>query len=112
MALNDHSEDPGAADLPAKDLTDDVKRLLDQLAGQITDADQRHTDSVQDMQTRLAALSDRAAAAKPDLPDDSAEALGRVEAAMAALADRLSRNRTGGAARRARRRRAGNRAPR
>jgi localization factor PodJL len=90
MATNDHSEASGAADPPAKDLTDDVKRLLDQLAGQITDADQRHSDSVQDMQVRLAALSDRAAAAKPDLPDDSAAALGRVEAAMVALADRLA----------------------
>ena len=89
MARNDHSEDFGADDPPAKDLTDDVKRLLDQLAGQITEADQRHTDTVQDMQTRLATLSDRAAAAKPDQPEDSAEAFGRVEAAMAALANRL-----------------------
>jgi localization factor PodJL len=89
MARNDHSEAPGADDPPAKDLSDDVKRLLDQLAGQITDADQRHADSLQDMQVRLAALSERAAAAKPALPDDSAEALGRVEAAMAALAARL-----------------------
>ena len=90
MARNDHSENPGAEDPPAKDLTDDVKRLLDQLAGQIIDADRRHSDSVQDMQGRLAALSDRAAAAKPDLSDESAEALGRVETAMAELADRLS----------------------
>ena len=90
MTRIDHSEDSGAADLPAKDLTDDVKRLLDQLAGQITDADQRHSDSIQDMQVRLGALSERAAAAKPDLPEDSAAALGRVEAAMAALADRLT----------------------
>jgi localization factor PodJL len=90
MARNDHSEAPGAEDPPAKDLTDDVKRLLDQLAGQITDADQRHSESVQDMQVRLAALSDRAAAAKPDLPDDCAEVLGRVETAMGALADRLA----------------------
>lgn len=90
MATNDHSEAPGAEDPPAKDLTDDVKRLLDQLAGQITDADQRHTDSLEDMQGRLAALSDRAAAAKPDLPDDCAEVFGRVETAMGALADRLA----------------------
>jgi localization factor PodJL len=90
MATNDHSEAPGAEDLPANDLTDDVKRLLDQLAGQITDADQRHTDSLQDMQERIAALSDRAAAAKSELPDDSAEAFGRVETAMAALAERLA----------------------
>jgi localization factor PodJL len=90
MATNDHSEAPGAEDPPAKNLTDDVKRLLDQLAGQITDADQRHTDSLQDMQERLGALSDRAAAAKPEVPDDSAEAFARVETAMAALAGRLA----------------------
>jgi localization factor PodJL len=90
MARNDHSEDFGADEPPTKDLTDDVKRLLDQLAGQITEADQRHTDTVQDMQTRLTTLSDRAAAAKPDQPEDTAEAFGRVEAAMAALANRLS----------------------
>ena len=90
MTRNDHSEASGAEDPPAKDLTDDVKRLLDQLAGQISDADQRHSESVQDMQERLAALSDRATAAKPDLPDDCAEVFGRVETAMGALADRLA----------------------
>lgn len=90
MAANEQSEESGAEDLPAQDLTDDVKRLLDQLAGQISDADQRHTDSLQDMQSRLAVMSDRAAAAKPEVPSESAEALGRVEAAMAALATRLA----------------------
>ena len=90
MATNDQSEASEPDGLPAKDLTDDVKRLLDQLAGQITDADQRHSDSLQDMQTRLAAMSDRAAAAKPEVPSENAEAFGRVEAAMAALANRLA----------------------
>jgi localization factor PodJL len=90
MATNDQSEASEPDGLPAKDLTDDVKRLLDQLAGQITDADQRHADSLQDMQARLAAMSDRAAAAKPEVPSENAEAFGRVEAAMATLANRLA----------------------
>lgn len=90
MARNDHVESPGA-DAPSADgLADDLKLLLDQLAVQISDADQRHSDAVHGMQERVAALTDRAAAAKADLPEHHSEAFGRVESAMATLADQLA----------------------
>ncbi len=90
MARNDYVERPGE-DAPSADgLADDLKLLLDQLATQITDADQRHSETVHGMQERAAALTERAAAAKPTVPEDYSEAYGRVENAMAALADQLA----------------------
>ncbi len=90
MAGNDYAERQGP-DAPSTDgLADDLRHLLDQLAVQLSDADQRHTDTVHGMQERIAALNDRATAAKADLPEECGDAFGRVENAMAVLADRLA----------------------
>ena len=90
MARNDYVE-KASMDAPSADgLADDLKQLLDQLAVQLSDAEQRHSETVQGMQERVATLTDRASVAKADLPENCDAAFGRVENAMSALADRLA----------------------
>ncbi len=70
--------------------TDDLSALLDSLAQEIKDAGSRHSETLHDMHGRVGALSDRASAAKPNLPHEYGAAIDRIEAAMSSFAERLS----------------------
>lgn len=87
MRRNDYSQTSG----PAPEAADDaeLKALLATLAHQISDAEELHAETVQNIQTRVASLQDRAAEAKPTLPENSVETFERVQGAIVALADRL-----------------------
>jgi len=69
---------------------DDLKGVLASIAGQIADADRRHTATLAAMQERLLLLGREAAAMRSDLPQDLAEDFQRVEAGMARLSERVA----------------------
>ncbi len=68
---------------------EDLKEFLQQLAGQIADADRRHSESLREMQQRLARLGGQTELMKSNLPQHYASAFERIESGMALLAERL-----------------------
>lgn len=90
MAVNDYWETSGAPGKAANGPADDLKALFDELAVQITVADERHSGEFNHMQARVNALADRAATAKPDVPEHCAITFERVESAISSLAGRLA----------------------
>jgi localization factor PodJL len=68
----------------------DLKGLLNAIVDQISEADRRHSDTLQQLQERLAGLGRDAKAIKPRVPDTYAAAFERIEAGMAELATRIA----------------------
>ena len=68
----------------------DLKRILTDIADQIADADQRHSEALVVMQQRLAALGSEAKTIRQNAPEAMAPAIARIEDRMAVLSDRLA----------------------
>lgn len=68
----------------------DLKSLLNAIVEQITEADRRHSDTLQQLQERLSGIGREAKAIKPRVPDQYAAAFERIEAGMAELASRIT----------------------
>ncbi|MEQ1653570.1 MAG: tetratricopeptide repeat protein [Hyphomicrobium sp.] len=68
----------------------DLKGLLNSIVDQISDADRRHSDTLQQLQERMAGIGREAKSIKPRVPDSFAGAFERIEAGMAELASRIA----------------------
>ena len=68
----------------------DLKGLLNAIVDQISEADRRHSDTLQQLQERIAGIGREAKAIKPRVPDNFAGAFERIEAGMAELASRIT----------------------
>jgi localization factor PodJL len=68
----------------------DLKSLLAAIVDQISEADRRHTDTLAQVQDRLAGIGREAKAIKPRVPDSFAAAFERIEAGMSELASRIA----------------------
>lgn len=68
----------------------DLKGLLNAIVDQISEADRRHSDTLQQLQDRLSTLGRDAKAIKPRVPDSYAAAFERIEAGMSELATRIA----------------------
>lgn len=68
----------------------DLKGLLNAIVDQISEADRRHTDTLAQVQARLAGIGREAKAIKPRVPDNFAAAFERIEAGMSELASRIT----------------------
>lgn len=68
----------------------DLKALLSTITDQIAEADRRHSDTLHQLQERLAGLGHETHAIKPRLPDRYAAAFERIEAGVAELANRIA----------------------
>ncbi len=68
----------------------DLKGLLAAIVDQISEADKRHTDTLAQVQERLAGIGREAKAIKPRVPDNFAAAFERIEAGMSELASRIA----------------------
>jgi localization factor PodJL len=90
MAGGEDTAKPRANGYDADGPPVDLKSLLDSLAHELTDAGSRHTETLHDMQGRVAALSERANTVKPSLPHEYSAAIDRIEAAMSSFSERLS----------------------
>ena len=67
----------------------DLKGLLSAIVDQISEADRRHSDTLAQLQDRMAGIGREAKALKPRVPDSFAAAFERIEAGMAELASRI-----------------------
>ncbi|MGE3065608.1 MAG: hypothetical protein AB7K67_08470 [Hyphomicrobiaceae bacterium] len=99
MSVRDHYEpqraspgEPETAD--QADLTlgmvEDLRDILDLIAGQMADADQRHADALKNVHERLEQLSDQAQQARSELPIELSATMERIEDGLAILAERVS----------------------
>lgn len=70
--------------------TDALDDLLNLLAGQISDADRQHGETMRGMQARVEKLGDHTESVKASLPHQHAPAFERIENGMSELADRFS----------------------
>lgn len=68
----------------------EVKAMLNTIVSQLTDADRRHTDALQHMQDRLAAMASEANSIRDSVPGVFAEAFEHIEIGMAELGNRLA----------------------
>lgn len=68
----------------------DLKGLLNAIVSQISEADRRHSDSLQQMQDRLSNLGRDARSMRSRVPDQFQTAFERIEAGMAELAARIA----------------------
>ena len=68
----------------------EVKAMLNTIVSQLTDADRRHTDALQHMQDRLAAMASEANSIRDSVPGVFAEAFEHIEIGMAELGERLA----------------------
>jgi localization factor PodJL len=68
----------------------DLKGLLNSIVDQISEADRRHSDTLQQLQDRLTGIGREAKAIKPRVPDSFAAAFERIEAGLAELASRIT----------------------
>lgn len=75
------AEEPG----PGSDLKD----LLHSIVDQLSDADQRHSDTLQDMRERLANMAREARVLRGNVPDHLMDAFDRIEVGMAELSHRI-----------------------
>jgi localization factor PodJL len=69
----------------------DVRDALQQIAGQIGDADKRHCNALVRLQECLGQLGDKVDSVRADLPKHDAKALERIEDGIGALAERVAR---------------------
>lgn len=70
--------------------TGDLKGLLNSIVDQLSDADRRHSDTLRQMQDRLAAMGRDANAIRNRVPDRFLPAFERIETGMAELAHRIA----------------------
>ena len=70
----------------------DLKDLLHSIVDQLSDADQRHSDTLQDMRERLANMAREARALRGNVPDHLMDAFDRIEVGMAELSHRIGEN--------------------
>lgn len=75
---------------PAERHEGDLRSLLTMIVEQIAEADRRNSETLQQLQDRLATLGRDTQAIKPRLPDQFAPAFERIEAGVAELAARIS----------------------
>jgi localization factor PodJL len=100
MASQDFSQHirQGVEALRADDVTDpmsgcragDLKGLLNAIVDQISEADRRHSDTLQQLQERMAGIGREAKSIKPRVPESFAGAFERIEAGMTELASRIA----------------------
>ncbi len=69
--------------------TNEIKSLLHAIAGQIADADRRHSHVLKDVHDRLSTLGKTAEDVRARVPDDCIAVFDRIESGMAELAGRL-----------------------
>lgn len=79
---------PGAADLGCQ--ANDLKGLLNAIVSQISEADRRQSDTLHQMQDRLAHLGHDARSLRARVPDNFQAAFERIEAGMSELAARIA----------------------
>ena len=70
----------------------ELKGILDTIAAQLTDADRRHSETLTEMQERIAGMGRQAETLRQQVPDQLAPALARIEIGVAELAQRLAVN--------------------
>ena len=91
---NANTNNPGFAVSEAPDLGADpgadLKSLLTAIVSQISDADRRHSDTLHQMQDRLANLSRDAKSLRGRVPDQFQAAFERIEAGVSELANRIA----------------------
>lgn len=68
----------------------DLKGLLNAIVGQISEADRRHTETLQQMHERLTGIGRETKSIKTRVPGQFAAAFERIETGMAELASRIS----------------------
>ncbi len=68
----------------------DLKGLLNAIVDQISEADRRHSDTLQQLQERLSGIGREAKAIKPRVPENFASAFERIEAGMTEIASRIA----------------------
>jgi localization factor PodJL len=76
----------------------DLKSMLDTIAAQLLDADQRHTAALTAMHERITGMGREADEIRPRIPEEFAPAFAQIETAMVELAQRLADAGDGGAA--------------
>lgn len=68
---------------------EDLRDLLQHIAERLADTDRRHTDALEQMQARLAALGEEARRIRPSVPREFMPAFDRVEEGLDMLAERI-----------------------
>ena len=68
----------------------DLKGLLHAIVEQISDADRRHSETLNQMQDRLSAMGQDARALRTRVPENFQPAFERIEAGMSELASRIA----------------------
>ena len=68
----------------------DLKGLLNAIVEQISDADRRHSETLSQMQDRLAAMGHEARSMRARVPENFQPAFERIEAGMSELALRIA----------------------
>lgn len=86
-AASQHGDATAVARDPA---AQSLEKLISAIATQITDADLRHSELLQDLQARLAALGSEARSVRSRIPETYLPAFERIEDGMHLLAERLA----------------------
>lgn len=73
----------------AEDGRDELKKLFDAIGKQLSDADRRHTATVDELQNRVTDLGREAETLRDHVPEPFSETFGRIERGVAELAKRL-----------------------
>ncbi len=68
----------------------DLRRLIERIANQLNDSDQRHSATLAQMQSRLDILGAQARHHKANLPQEFAPAFERIEKGISALGERIT----------------------
>jgi localization factor PodJL len=79
--------------LPSSELGDDradLKIILDAIAAQLSDADRRHSATLNEMQDRIAGMERETETLRPRVPEQFAPAFERIGTGVAELAQRLA----------------------
>ena len=70
--------------------SEEIRQMLQGVAGLIADADRRQGDALRELKERLESLGRAAQSAKSRVPDEFADAVTRIEDGLALLADRIA----------------------
>jgi len=70
--------------------SEEIRQMLQGVAGLIADADRRQGDALRELKERLESLGRAAQSAKSRVPDEFADAFTRIEDGLALLADRIA----------------------
>jgi|GEM_PF-608964 len=80
----------GAAAIKSMQSDRSIDNLLDTIIGRIASAEQRQTDALDQMQERIARLSEGAKSARHQVPDEFRDAFSQVERSILRLADQIA----------------------